>query len=70
MAETTVELTVEGMSCNHCVMAVKKALTGLEGIRQVEVNLRTKKVRVDYEEGAANLQGIKNAIEGQGYKVI
>lgn len=70
MAQTTIELTVEGMSCNHCVMAVKKALTGLEGIRQVEVDLQAKKVRVDYEDGTANLQGIRAAIEGQGYKVV
>jgi len=31
---------VKGMSCQHCVMAVTKALTSLDGIKKVEVDLQ------------------------------
>ncbi len=60
--------TVEGMSCQHCVKAVKNALSHLEGVRSVEVDLATKKVEVEGE----NLQDaiLKEAIEDAGYEVI
>jgi copper chaperone len=30
---------IKGMSCNHCVMAVTKALGGIDGISNVKVDL-------------------------------
>jgi copper chaperone len=30
---------IKGMSCNHCVMAVTKALSGIEGVGNVKVDL-------------------------------
>lgn len=61
-------LTVEGMSCQHCVKAVKNALSQIEGVSSVEVDLATKKVEVEGD----NLQDIllKEAIEDAGYEVI
>lgn len=61
-------LTVEGMSCQHCVMAVKNTLNTVEGVKSVEVNLETKKVEVEGE----NLQDVllKEAIEEAGYEVV
>lgn len=32
-------IKIKGMSCGHCVMAVTKALSGIDGIRDVKVNL-------------------------------
>ena len=32
-------IKITGMSCNHCVMAVTKALSGIDGIRNVQVDL-------------------------------
>ena len=42
----TVTLTVEGMSCNHCVGAIKDGLTSLPGVEEVAVDLATGKVEV------------------------
>lgn len=36
-AMTTVK--IKGMTCRHCVMAVTKALSGIDGIRDVKVDL-------------------------------
>jgi len=30
---------IKGMSCNHCVMAVTKALSGIDGVQNVKVDL-------------------------------
>lgn len=32
-------IKITGMSCSHCVMAVTKALSGIEGVRNVNVDL-------------------------------
>lgn len=34
---TTIQIT--GMSCRHCVMAVTKALSGIDGIKDLQVDL-------------------------------
>ncbi|MNI85029.1 Copper chaperone CopZ [compost metagenome] len=65
-----VVLQVEGMSCNHCVQAVEKALGKLEGVGTVKVELTDKKVSVDYEEGRVSVDALKTAIEDQGYDVV
>jgi len=63
-------INVEGMSCDHCKMAVTKAVNALEGVSNVEVSLENKTVSVDFEEDRLPLDAIKQAIEGQGYDVV
>ena len=46
MAEKIVELAVEGMSCQHCVASVQKALDKLDGVERAQVELEEKKVEV------------------------
>ncbi|WP_058304196.1 copper chaperone CopZ [Gorillibacterium timonense] len=65
-----VVLNVEGMSCNHCVQAVEKALGKLSGVDKVKVELAEKKVSVDYEENQVTVDALKSAIEDQGYDVV
>jgi len=36
-------IKIEGMSCNHCVMAVTKALSGIDGIGNVKVDIASRK---------------------------
>ena len=64
----TIQLTVQGMSCGHCVAAVEKALTGLGASGQV--NLAAKQVEVTYSEGSVTKAAIVQAIEDQGYDVV
>jgi copper chaperone len=63
-------INVEGMSCDHCKMAVTKAVSELEGVSAVEVSLENKTVSVDFEEERLLIDAIKQAIEGQGYDVV
>lgn len=62
-------LTVKGMSCQHCVMAVTKALSQLDGIRNVQVDLEKGEVRYENIKGIANDQIIK-AITDAGFEVV
>ncbi|MBA1334449.1 MAG: Copper chaperone [Firmicutes bacterium] len=62
-------LHVSGMSCNHCVMAIKKAVGSISGVTNVEVSLEKGTVTVDYQEGL-NPEEVKRAIEDTGYDVV
>ena len=57
---------IDGMSCNHCVMAVEKELNHLE-IEKVKVETGTALLSFDAEK--VSEKTIKNAIEECGYKV-
>ena len=63
------ELQVAGMSCQHCVRAVTKALSALEGVDSVEVTLETGKVVVTGSENMASDEAIKAAITEEGFEL-
>ncbi|KRE46689.1 copper ion binding protein [Paenibacillus sp. Soil724D2] len=65
---STIILKVDGMSCNHCVNSVEKAVKelGAEG----KVNLANKEVEVQFDESKLSMEAIKDAIEEQGYDVV
>jgi len=62
-------LNVEGMSCSHCENAVKKSVGGLNGVKSVTVDLKGKKVTVEYDPDKVTIGIIKDTIEDQGYDV-
>ena len=63
-------LNVAGMSCDHCKMAVTRAVSALEGVQAVEVSLENNTATVEFEESRLALEAIKQAIEAQGYEVV
>lgn len=63
-------LNIEGMSCDHCKMAVTRAVSSLEGVGSVEVSLENNTATVEFEESRLQLATIKQAIEDQGYDVV
>ena len=63
-------LNVAGMSCDHCKMAVTKAVSALEGVEAVEVSLENNTANVRFEESKLALATIQQAIQAQGYEVV
>ena len=43
----TVNLTISGMSCGHCVGQVQKALAGLDGVAVEQVRVGAAELRFD-----------------------
>lgn len=62
-----VTLTIDGMSCSHCVGAVTRALEQLEGVRVDEVKIGS--ASVSYDPTATSTARIAQAIEAEGYTV-
>ena len=59
---------IKGMSCNHCVMAVTKALNEIDGVKDVKVDLA--KGEATYNEAIpVDMDVVKAEIAKAGYEV-
>lgn len=59
---------VEGMSCNHCVETIRKAVGVLAGVRNVSVDLEKKEVAIDYDERRTDLERVSATIAEAGFE--
>ncbi|MBP8625347.1 MAG: heavy-metal-associated domain-containing protein [Syntrophorhabdaceae bacterium] len=66
MAQATIK--IGGMSCQHCVASVGKAITSVNGVQKVDISIGN--AYIEYDESKARLDEIEAAIEKEGYKVI
>lgn len=64
-----VTLTVNGMSCGHCVNAIEGNVGKLNGVSEVKVHLSEGKVDVEFDSTVVSLEEIKETIDDQGYDV-
>jgi copper chaperone len=62
-------IKVSGMSCQHCVDAVTRAVRAQNGVSGVVVDLERGMVAVDFDEKIITQASIKAAIEDQGYDI-
>ncbi len=67
MAEERVTLTITGMTCGHCVAAVKKALGAVPGVGEVEVTLAPPRAAVAYDSSRTTVEMLTNATAEEGY---
>lgn len=68
MTKTT--LKVQGMTCNHCVMRVQKALKGVAGVQDAQVDLQKAEAAVTFDAAKADLDKLAAAVVDAGYKVV
>lgn len=58
---------VTGMTCSACQAHVEKAVSGLDGVSLVNVNLLRNFMQVEYDEKKVNTEKIIAAVERAGY---
>ena len=63
----TVVLKIEGMTCNHCKMAVEKALQTVPGVDEAVVDLEKKQATVI---GSAKREAMVKAVEEAEFTVV
>ena len=62
-------IKIKGMSCNHCVMAVTKALKEIDGIKDIKVDLG--KGEATFEEvNPLDMNIVRERIKKAGYEVV
>lgn len=62
---TKVDLTIEGMTCEHCVRAVRGRLEQTAGVKVGDVQVGS--ASIEYDPAKTNLDDIEMAIADEGY---
>jgi Cu+-exporting ATPase len=60
-------LSVTGMTCASCAKAVERSVNKLESVSSANVNFATEKLTVEFDEGMADINKIKEAVKKAGY---
>jgi copper chaperone len=66
MQQTT--LRIDGMSCGHCVAAVRRALATLDGVEVVDVSVGS--ATISFDEAHVDRAQVDTALEAAGYPVL
>jgi copper chaperone len=61
----SLKLTIEGMSCEHCVRAVKNRLSATPGVAVDQVAIGSATLR--YDPAKINVDTIEDVIADEGY---
>jgi copper chaperone CopZ len=67
MAQTRVELKVEGMTCQGCVRSVEKKLSGVAGVESAQVDLAAGKAVVVFDDAKVQFGQLIVAVEQIGF---
>lgn len=60
-------LAITGMTCGHCVAAVKKALAAVPGVETVDVTLSPPRALVAYDPSRTTVEMLTKATTEEGY---
>ncbi len=61
---------IDGMRCAACVSAVEKALSRLDGVSNVSVNLTSANAFVVYDENIVDADKMKVAVSNAGFRLV
>jgi copper chaperone len=67
MAMERVTLAITGMTCGHCVAAVRKALAAVPGVGEVEVTLSPARAVVSLDPSITAVEMLTKATAEEGY---
>src|SRR5215813_15270701 len=66
---TRLDFPVKGMHCAGCVAKVERALRGVPGVAEANVNLATARATVWVAADSRGLPALRTAVIGVGYEV-
>ena len=67
VAQREQNFDIEGMSCAACVRRVEQRVSGLEGVKDVAVNLATERMGVRFDPVMVDEEGIVAVVTKAGY---
>ncbi len=63
-----VVIKVDGMTCNHCKMAVENAANSIDSVESAVVNLDAKELSFSYNGSEEEItKSVKSAVTSAGY---
>ena len=64
-----VVLDVPDISCEHCAATIEKTLQPQQGVKQVQVDVPSQKVRLEFDERQITLDKVKSLLAEEEYPV-
>lgn len=61
---------VHGMHCASCSARIEKVLSGMDGVREVAVNLAEESIRLQWDPMVVDLQGVSERVKGLGFELV
>lgn len=62
-----VTFVVKGMTCGHCVRAIKSRLEDISGVLRADVQLKDGQAVVDFDPLKVSVEALADAIADEGY---
>lgn len=69
-ARETVKIGISGMTCDHCVRKVEKALRGLPGVQEVNVDQSQAMAQVTFDRSEIDVPAMHDALLKSGYRPV
>jgi Cu+-exporting ATPase len=66
--KSRVIVSVTGMNCSTCALAIEKQVKKMKGIDDVKTAIMLNKIFIDYDPGLVDSATIRKAIDKTGYK--
>ena len=66
--ESRLIVSVTGISCSTCAVAIEKQVKKIEGVNDVKTAIMLNKVFIDYDPTLTDSATIRKAIDKTGYK--
>jgi len=63
---STLALTINGMSCQHCVRAVREALDAVDGVTVSQVDIGS--AQVSFDPALVSVASIEDAVRDAGFE--
>lgn len=67
MTDIKQEMQVKGMTCESCEKIIKKSVSSMEGVKEIEVSYETGKGFVKFDENKTNIGNILKKLDELGY---
>ena len=69
-SESSIELSITGMTCAACVRRIEKGLRAVPGVHEATVNLVTQRASIRFDPSATSAATLAGAVEKAGYTVV
>lgn len=64
----TKAIAIEGMTCDNCVKHVTRALRGVNGVKEVQVDRENARATVTYDTTKTDMPALDDALKKSGYR--
>jgi copper chaperone CopZ len=63
-------IRIEGMHCHNCESAIRKTLSAMSGVHEVEVDFNSSQASVLYNPHSVTVQQLVATVTRSGYRVM